>query len=86
MRKNVLLVLAGMIAACATGVGTKVVMGDSFPPSATAHRWQQFCADDVNHESVNLHVKSMGEKGWELVSVTTIAQSYGMTVCYKRPE
>ena len=71
MHKNVLFVLLGMVVACAAGAGTRIATGQPFAPSATAHRWQQFCMP-TDPGNVSDAARAYGADGWELAAVTGV--------------
>lgn len=96
-------ILVGVLVGCA---GTAVVTlqhgaaAQEYAPSPSAPRWQQQCQVVDKYpqnrdrgplmQRINQRLTSMGNEGWELVSVPTPTQGHGgiwseVMLCFKRP-
>ncbi|APR78160.1 Hypothetical protein A7982_03507 [Minicystis rosea] len=79
MKKNVVLVLAGL--ALGLGAGVLVVprgVAIASPPAAPT-KWQQFCEPASSIPEASSIAGARGTEGWELVTYTA------GVLCFKRP-
>jgi hypothetical protein len=78
MKKNVALVLIGMVLGVGAGaLATGRVRAQGAP--APAARWEQDCAEARGVEEIRALVRARGEAGWELAAFDA-----GI-LCFKRP-
>jgi hypothetical protein len=88
MKKNVALVLLGLVIGCGAGAAVTqqagaqgYPMGPAVPaPAAPAGaRWQQFCEQASSVQEASSMASARGVEGFELVAM------YNGVVCFKRP-
>ncbi|WNG21240.1 hypothetical protein F0U63_45990 [Cystobacter fuscus] len=93
MNRNMLLFLIVFIVGCAAGMSMDSrALAQGTPPPAPAasappiQKWEYFCERNVNDREVNESANRAGQKGWELVGVTSTNIAIGnLLACYKRP-
>ena len=85
MKKNVALVLLGLVIGCGAGaVVTQQADAQGYPmgptPSApVGARWQQFCEQASSVQEASSMASARGVEGFELVAM------YNGVLCFKRP-
>ena len=89
-KQRLLLAFSSVLVGCAVGATMPRLAAQSFPPSAEASRWAQFCEridgeDDERDEGiVNRRLAARGNEGFELVS-TSFDPASNAWACFKRP-
>jgi hypothetical protein len=86
MKKNVALVLLGLVIGCGAGAAVTprataqgYPMGPQPAPTAAGPRWQQFCEQAASVQEASTMAGARGIEGFELVAM------YNGVVCFKRP-
>ena len=84
--KKYVAILGVLLVGCAAGATVQGLSAQSFPPNATAPRWEQYCETMetrmVHHgdaEAIGRLLARRGQEGWEAVFVVSDG------VCFKRP-
>ncbi len=90
MNRNTLILLAVFVLGCAAGMHADSrahAQTQKFTTPTTVRKWQQFCSDQAGvGNDINNVLRSKGEEGWELVSVTAHQEVFKtLLVCFKRP-
>jgi hypothetical protein len=87
MNRNTVLLLAVFAVGCAAGMHMDSrAQAQAFPAPAKVQKWQQYCVPRTQSwsaadaaDKLNPHLKSLGEQGWELVTLDDVLY------CLKRP-
>ena len=84
-QQRLLIAFSSVLVGCAVGATMPRLAAQSFPPSPTAQRWEQFC-DRPTEREVNRELSLRGAEGFELVSMTFNASpGADPYLCFKRP-
>jgi hypothetical protein len=77
--RNVVLVLAGMIIGCASGLaGPSIARAQWRAVESGDTRWEQRCESISNLDDASVTARRLGAEGWELATMNAWA------LCFKR--
>lgn len=87
MKKNVVLLLLGLLLGCGAGAVATEKLSAQMPgppmnaggPQAVGVRWQQFCEQAGSVEDASQRAGARGMEGFELLAL------YNGVMCFKRP-
>jgi hypothetical protein len=86
--KKSLATLATLFVGCATGAAVQGLTAQTYAPSPSAQRWEQFCDGTTARvgparttQAINESVAAHGQGGWELVGFSLES----VFPCFKRP-